>query len=178
MTTNQTSNLKSILNKLINNTLNLEDNLFNNIEEKKAVLSKYLNSDLANISYEPKRNLFIYHDTDEEYNVLTNEESDIQSFINMYHDADSDCIALNIHDAAALLNMPTDVITKTFNAKYSDSIQISDIISFIKTTEIPNAITIETLLLSLFTSLSRESFLSCDYEEIKYDNFYIYRYNN
>lgn len=166
--------LKEIFVDLFNGTLNLDSGLFAEIENKKVVLSEFLNVDIEKITYIEKRNLFILDEVNEEYNVLTDKEADIQSFISLYYAMIDDDFMLNVDDVKRLFNLNNETIYKIFDEADSD-LNLVSINSVMNYSSRNNIYTIEELLFKLAKDINREYFLSCDYKENKIKDYFIYR---
>lgn len=167
--------LKEIFDGLSNETLSQNVGLFGQIEEKKAALSEFLNVDLDKIIYNETRNLFLVDEIDEEYNVLTDKEADIQSFISMYYDMIDDDFMLNVDDIRKLFKLSNEDVYKIFNDGDSDLdlVSIDNVMTY---SENNNIYTTEELLFELAKDINREVFLSCDYKENKFKDYFIYKY--
>lgn len=166
-----------VLERLINGEFILNDYEFVNIEEKKTVLAKYLNVGPKNISYNEVRNLFIDNISDEEYNVLTEKESHIQGLINMVYDINQDCLFMAPETVSNIFNIDYEYVVNVIglDSHVPDSISILNLAEHIVN---KNGLSKQDFICKIASELDREDFLSCDYEEIKLDGYYIYRFNN
>ena len=167
--------LKEIFDGLFNKTLDLNVGLFAQIEEKRIALSEFLNVDLEESKYDESRNIYTVDSIDEEYNVLTDKEADIQAFINMYYAMVDDGFMLNVDDIRELFKISNEDICKIFNSGSSDLdlVSINNVMTY---SEKSNIYTTEDLMFKLAKDMNREDFLSCDYKENRFKNYYIYKY--
>lgn len=169
--------IKEVLEKLTQGNFQLKDYTFINIEEKKTVLAKYLNIEHNNITFDKVRNLFINDVSEEEYNVLTEKESHMQSLINMVYDIEQDELFLNINTVRDIFNLNKEDISKVIdqNLNENDSISMFDLSNYLVN---QNRLSKTEFICRLASQLDKEDFLSCDYKEIKIGEYYIYRFNN
>ena len=166
-----------ILEKLMKGEFSISDYVFTSIEEKKNVLSKHLKIEEDNIVYDKNRNIFAVKNDSEEYNVLTEKESHIQALINMFYDIKENCLFVSVDTAAEVLNVSEDDVYSNLNVgdEVPDAVSSLNIVRYAEDKGMMNII---NCIVSLTKEVSREDFLSCDYKEIKKDEYLIYMLNN
>lgn len=169
--------IKEVLEKLTQGNFELKNYTFINIEEKKKVLAQYLNTECNNITYNEIRNLFINEISEEEYNVLTEKESHIQGLINMNYDIKFDCLFVGVDTVSNIFDISKEDIDNMTDSDLNenDSISMFDLSNYLTNR---SRLSYSDIIYKLASEFSREDFLSCDYEEIKSGEYYIYRFNN
>lgn len=165
------SDLRKIIEGVLSGDISTETYDFRDIEHKKNVLADYLTINVEDIRYEKDRNLFITRNY--EYNVLYEDEVKVQKIINMYYDIEFECFFMRPEAVSNILNISIDEVNK----RYRYSQEVNDCIDV---KEILNSNDYKIAIGDFMEKANKFyldcSFLSCQYDEIKRDNLFIYEF--